>query len=221
MVDDHPVNLKVAAAMLNRLGYPNTCVPGGVQALDALAQAQAEGRPFHIVLLDNHMPGMDGLATARAIHARWGQGAPDIISMSASSLAADQERALAAGMRVHLPKPLELERLDQALRSGQAPQADTPDHAQPEGRPADATALPALDHHRWDMLAEFDDAEGSLRREIAHDFLESLPRRLTELHAAADCGDLLGLQHAAHLLRGAANNLGALALGGLLSLIHI
>ena len=67
VVDDHPVNLKVAAAMLARLGYPHHSVSDGAAALQALTSAQAAQQPFALVLLDSHMPGMDGQATAQAI----------------------------------------------------------------------------------------------------------------------------------------------------------
>lgn len=72
VVDDHPVNLKVAAAMLQRLGYPHASASGGAEALQAIEAAHAAGQPFAVVLLDQHMPGLDGPDTARAIVQRWG-----------------------------------------------------------------------------------------------------------------------------------------------------
>lgn len=217
VVDDHPVNLKVAAAMLQRLGYAHASAPGGAQALQAIESAQAEGRPFAVVLLDSHMPGLDGAATAQAIVQRWGATAPALLGMSASTLEQDHERGMAAGLRELLPKPLALERLARALREC------LPAQAQPTADPAhgeDPTAPPAspqvvLDPARWQALAEYDDASGSLRRAIAQDFMDTLPERLTALERAAADGDTTTLQQAAHLLRGAAQNLGLQALGAL------
>lgn len=131
--------------------------------------------------------------------------------MSASNLGTDHARALAAGMREHLPKPLELERLARALRQWCPPAAavaTAADHA----APADA---PALDPLRWQALAEYDDAQGSLRREIAGDFLDALAERTDHLERAATAGDMAALERAAHGLRGAADNLGLSDLGAL------
>ena len=212
VVDDHPVNLKVAAAMLTRLGYPHVSASGGAEALQAIETAEATGQPFSAVLLDHHMPVMNGLDTARAIVQRWGAQAPALLGMSASNLGADREHALAAGMREHLPKPLELERLARALREWCAP---------PEGDDAvtanDTVApeAPALDPVRWQSLAEYDDATGSLRRDIAHDFQVALAGRLSDLERAAAGGDTVALENAAHRMRGAAENLGLQVLGTL------
>ncbi len=212
VVDDHPVNLKVAGAMLQRLGYRHASAPGGAEALQAIAAAHAAGEPFAVVLLDQHMPGLDGLDTARTIVQRWGAQAPVLIGMSASNLGPDHGRALDAGMREHLPKPLELERLARALRQWCPPRADALAPVADLVTPADA---PALDPQRWQALAEYDDAHGNLRREIAGDFLTALAERASRLERAAAAGDAAALEEAAHGLRGAADNLGLSALGAL------
>ena len=72
-----------------------------------------------------------------------------------------------------------------------------------------------MDPDRWAALGEFDDAAGSLRREIADDFLAALPGRCAAMAQAAAAADLDALAQAAHLLKGAAQNLGAQALGEL------
>ncbi|WP_310565060.1 hybrid sensor histidine kinase/response regulator [Hydrogenophaga sp.] len=213
VVDDHPVNIKVAGAMLQRLGYPHASASGGAEALQAIEAAHAAGQPFAVVLLDQHMPGLDGPDTAQAIVQRWGAMAPVLIGMSASNLGSDHARALGAGMREHLPKPLELERLARALRQWCPPPGDAvataADHA------AAADTAPALDPQRWQALAEYDDAHGSLRREIAGDFLDALAARTAHIEQAATASDTAALELAAHGLRGAADNLGLAALGAL------
>ena len=115
VVDDNPVNLKVASAMLSRLGYPHETVATGELALKAIAEAHRSDSPFPIVLLDSHMPVMDGQMTAEAIKAQWGAQAPVMIGISASTLGEDRQRCLAAGMSDYLPKPLELKRLADTL----------------------------------------------------------------------------------------------------------
>jgi CheY-like chemotaxis protein len=116
VVDDNPVNLQVAAAMLQRLGYPHEGVTGGEAALTAVERAARAGQTFSVVLLDSHMPDLDGMGTARAIRERLGAQTPVLIGISASTLGADRQRCLDAGMSDYLPKPLELELLARTLR---------------------------------------------------------------------------------------------------------
>jgi signal transduction histidine kinase/CheY-like chemotaxis protein len=213
VVDDLPANLQIAAAMLQRLGYPQQGVDSGEAALRALRDAAATGQPFSIVLLDSHMPGMDGEATARAIVQAWGAQAPIIIGVSASSLGTDRPRSLAAGMHDTLPKPLTLQRLADSLRHWSQAGASAPD------TPAAESATPhpqaVLDQQRWQELAAFDDPAGSLQQAIAQDFIDQLPALVEAIHTAAEQHDTPALLQAAHALKGAAQNLGAQALGQL------
>ena len=205
VVDDNPINLKVAAAMLDRLGYAHTGVAGGVEALQALEQGVRDERPYAIALIDSHMPEMDGFATARAIAARWQDQAPVLISMSASTLAEDAQRARDAGLVEFLPKPLELPLLARTLeRLEPAPVA-------PQELPSQPAPLP-FDAARWALLGEFDDTGGSFRRDIAADFLETLAERIDAIDPAGLDADATALASAAHRLRGAAENIGLAAL---------
>jgi signal transduction histidine kinase/HPt (histidine-containing phosphotransfer) domain-containing protein/FixJ family two-component response regulator len=216
VVDDNPVNLKVAAAMLQRLGYPHEGVLSGEAALDAMAHAAQAGQAFSAVLLDSHMPGLDGMGTARAIRERLGAHAPVLIGVSASTLGADRQRCLDAGMADYLPKPLELELLARTLhhwcRQGVASPA--------EQTPAGASEACAVDPARWAALGEFDDGGSGLRRDIASDFLEALPARCAAMKQAAAANRLDDLAQQAHLLRGSAQNIGARSLGNLCEAIE-
>jgi signal transduction histidine kinase/HPt (histidine-containing phosphotransfer) domain-containing protein len=215
VVDDNPVNLKVAAAMLQRLGYPHEGVASGETALDAVVRAAQAGQGFSVVLLDSHMPGLDGMGTARAIRERLGAQTPVLIGISASTLGADRQRCLDAGMSDYLPKPLALELLARTLRHWC--QTGPQNTAAPSAGSAHAgrSQAGAMDPDRWAALGEFDDAAGSLRREIAQDFLAALPGRCAAMSQAAAASDPDALAQAAHLLKGAAQNLGAQTLGAL------
>ena len=216
VVDDNPVNLKVAAAMLDRLGYPHHSVSDGAAALQALTSAQAAQQPFALVLLDSHMPGMDGQATAQAIRAQQGDLAPVLIGISASTLGEDRQRCLDAGMSDYLPKPLELERLAAALHRWSPAATPAPSTTVALSAPVTPLAAPDpawLDAARWAELAECDDAAGSLRRDIFNDFLQTLPARCDAIQQAAAVPRFEDLQDAAHRLKGGADNVGAAALG--------
>ncbi|QCB45659.1 hybrid sensor histidine kinase/response regulator [Hydrogenophaga sp. PAMC20947] len=207
VVDDNSVNLKVASAMLARLGYPHLSVASGEHALNAIGEAHRSDAPFAIVLLDSHMPDMDGQATAQAIRTQWGSAAPVMIGISASTLGEDQQRCLAAGMSDYLPKPLELKRLADALAHWCQPK-QVGEQAL-EGTGACEPDPIWIDRDRWFELGECEDAAQTLRKDMVQDFLGSLPKRLDAIQKASDSSDEVGLFKSAHALKGSADNLGA------------
>ncbi|SDM59197.1 Signal transduction histidine kinase [Janthinobacterium sp. OK676] len=69
VVDDNPSAREIFVSMLTALGFEARAVFGGVQAIGAVAQARAEGRPYGLVLMDWKMPGMNGLDTLAGIRA--------------------------------------------------------------------------------------------------------------------------------------------------------
>ena len=212
VVDDNPVNLQVASAMLTRLGYPHDTLDNGLRAIEAVEQAQRERRPYALLLLDSHMPGMDGVSTAKQIRERLGAQAPVIIGVSASSLAQDRVRCLDAGMADYLVKPMELPVLGQVLRhwTSAAPAPTSKDSAaQPGTRQAVPVSTEWIDPSRLAAMAEFDDAQGSLRRDIVEAFLATLDERTSAVGRAAQAQDFGSLLAEAHLLKGACDNIGA------------
>lgn len=110
VAEDNPTNQLVAERMLTRLGMDVTVVGTGAAALQAL-----EDREFDVVLMDIHMPDMDGLEATRRIRARAPERPLPIYALSADVMGSVQEDALAAGMSGFLTKPLEREALIAAL----------------------------------------------------------------------------------------------------------
>ncbi|MCU0761765.1 MAG: ATP-binding protein [Hydrogenophaga sp.] len=222
VVDDNAINRKVAEAMLARLGYVPSTVDSGAQALDAVQRAMERQQPFAAVLIDSHMPDLDGPATAQTMLARWGAYGPVMIGASASSLGEDRERCRTAGMADYLSKPLDLEKLAHCLHrllpgaTRLATPGSTGQAAVHTVLPATTPPLPAeprlIDPDRWEAFAEFDDAAGSLRQQVVNDFLSALPTRVDDLVRAATAEDSTALRQAAHVLKGAAGNVGAEAL---------
>lgn len=105
LVDDHPMNREIGAALLNLVGCQVETADNGEQAV-----AKAARGGFDIILMDIHMPQMDGLAATRAIRALdGGIGEVPIIAMSADALPQQVERCYAAGMVDHLAKPVQRE----------------------------------------------------------------------------------------------------------------
>jgi two-component system sensor histidine kinase/response regulator len=114
VAEDNPVSQRVAARMIESLGYRVEVVADGHQAVAITAQ-----QSFDLVLMDVQMPDMDGLTATREIRRREAKGrtAPlRIVAMTASAWTGDRERCLAAGMDDYLSKPVQANELDSTLR---------------------------------------------------------------------------------------------------------
>jgi PAS domain S-box-containing protein len=116
IAEDNPVNQRVTALLLQRLGYQPVVVTNGVEVLSLL-----EREKFDVILLDVQMPEMDGLEAAREICRRYSNGErPWMIALTAHAVEGDKTECLAAGMDDYLSKPLRSENLEHALRNAHA-----------------------------------------------------------------------------------------------------
>jgi len=111
LVEDNPVNQMVATRMCEKLGYRIDVVGNGLEALAAVNQI-----PYDTLLMDVHMPEMDGLeATRRIRQVIPAERRPWIVAMTASAMESDRQACIAAGMDDHTPKPVTMESLEAAL----------------------------------------------------------------------------------------------------------
>ncbi len=111
LAEDTVVNQKVALLMLQKIGYGADVVSNGLEAIAALQKQR-----FDVVLMDVHMPKMDGLEATRRICQEWGVGfRPHIIAITANAMRGDRQVCLAAGMDDYISKPIQLQELAQAL----------------------------------------------------------------------------------------------------------
>ena len=111
LVDDHPMNRELGHALLTLAGCVVTTAEDGAQAVDA-----ARDGGFDLILMDVHMPGMDGLAATRAIRALPGAVASTpIIALSADVMPEQIARCRLAGMNDHVAKPIHRESLIAAV----------------------------------------------------------------------------------------------------------
>jgi signal transduction histidine kinase/ActR/RegA family two-component response regulator len=107
VVDDHPINLEIAATLMTMAGYEVDQAESASQAIE-----RARKTVYDLILMDMHMPEMDGLQATRAIRALPAPfGTAPIIAMSADALPTQVERCYAAGMVDHIPKPVQREAL--------------------------------------------------------------------------------------------------------------
>ena len=105
LVEDNPVNQKLAHFMLSKAGYPLTIVKDGKEAVEAFT---AEPGKFHLIFMDIQMPNMDGLDATRTIRRKGFKDIP-IIAMTAQTMKGDREKCLEAGMDDYIAKPIKRE----------------------------------------------------------------------------------------------------------------
>ena len=105
LVEDNPVNQKLAHFMLSKAGYRLTTVVDGEEAVEAFT---SEPGKFHLIFMDIRMPHMDGLEATRRIREKGFKDIP-IIAMTAQTMKGDREKCLEAGMDDYIAKPIKRE----------------------------------------------------------------------------------------------------------------
>jgi signal transduction histidine kinase/CheY-like chemotaxis protein len=111
LAEDNPVNALLARSLLARSGCTVVTVGNGAEAVQALEEA-----PYDLVLMDVHMPVLDGYAATRAIRAAGGRvAATPVVALTAAAMEEDRRACVAAGMDDFITKPLDPDRLGAML----------------------------------------------------------------------------------------------------------
>lgn len=121
MVEDNPVNMMIAVAMLERWGVEVGQAHDGLDAVAAVQRAAVGGHPYDAVLMDVQMPVMSGHEATRALREA-GHRLP-IIALTAAALVSEREAALQAGMNDFLTKPIDAHKLQATLLRWCRPEA--------------------------------------------------------------------------------------------------
>lgn len=109
-VDDNMVNQKIIQSFLKKLGLVAQYVSNGKEALNALDKEY-----FDVVLMDCHMPTMDGFVATDKIIKKFGSKRPYIVALTASTMKEDIDKCYESGMDLFLSKPLKVENLQSTL----------------------------------------------------------------------------------------------------------
>jgi PAS domain S-box-containing protein len=190
IADDNVVNQRVAAHEVRQLGYSADTVADGCEVLEALSRI-----PYAVILMDCHMPQLDGYETTRRIRAAGGHQ-PYIIAITANAMQGDKEVCLAAGMDNYVSKPVRTAELKAALRKAHPVRAE----------PVSAKELAAL------RKLEKGGAPG-IFSELAELFAQSTPQLLSQACNALD--DPTQLAMIAHTIKGSCATFGAHPMGAL------
>jgi CheY-like chemotaxis protein len=139
LAEDNPINSMLAMELLCMAGMAATAVKNGREALALLERGDA----FDLVLMDVHMPEMDGLQATRLIRQLPAQADLPIVAMTASVLQEEKDACMASGMNGHLGKPVDTQALFKTLlywldRRGQGVSSPGEAASMPPGPGADA-----------------------------------------------------------------------------------
>ena len=216
VAEDHPVNRQYLAALLENMGHCAHFTANGEEAV-AAARQQA----FDLVLMDVHMPLLDGVAATRAIRALpdAARSTVPIVALTADAFADTRDRCLVAGMNDFLTKPVSPQKLATLLRQlfgpvepagGRRAGADAGPGAAVRRAGPTGSAVPVLDE------AAIDAALQAMTRArlgaMIGTFLDQGPQTVHHLRAAVRDAQPLELRVNAHAVKGAALNLGLSAL---------
>ena len=204
VAEDNLANKRLIERLLARLGVDVTVVGNGLDAVAAV-----RGGTFDLVLMDCHMPELDGFDATRIIRNE-GASIP-IIALTANAMSGDREVCIDAGMDDYLPKPIVPADLALALRRWL-----------PEGRPVNGPSTDirvsdaprqdngAIDHAKIAELCELDpDSSAGFLAGMIEGYEVTVAETIPDIREAILSSDPHALEEAAHKLKGGAANLGA------------
>ncbi|MCK1420158.1 response regulator [Bradyrhizobium sp. 180] len=118
VAEDNEINALLMRSLLTKLGHRVVIAIHGEAALESWLAASSAGTPYDLVLMDIQMPQLDGIETTKRIRAHeaaMGRQRMPILALTANTLVEDRYACFEAGMNGFLIKPLDREKLDQAL----------------------------------------------------------------------------------------------------------
>jgi CheY-like chemotaxis protein/HPt (histidine-containing phosphotransfer) domain-containing protein len=214
LVEDNAINQAVAIGLLRKIGgYDVTVANNGLEALDAHAR-----HSFDLILMDCHMPEMDGFAATNEIRklelAQQRERVP-VIALTANAMAQDRQDCLDAGMDDHLSKPFSRVQLQEMLTSWLQKSARGPSH---DSAPANAAVL---DRGVLDELRELQsDADPHLLAHVLDLYLSDSQKLVDKLNGALAANDIAGLERTLHTFKSTSGNVGATRLSQLCGELH-
>jgi len=185
LIEDGEDNQRLVCMHLRRAGLEVIVAEDGTGGIEAFQAAAKTKRPFNLVILDIHLPRMDGYAVAAALRAE--SSTAPIMAVTAFSQSGERQRCLEAGCAAYLSKPVEREALLSAVAEYLSPAS---------AAPPDPTKI---------RSAFSSDRE---LREILAEFIAKLPKQVRELTDLIDQGNIQPLCRALHQIKGAGGGYG-------------
>ncbi|MFE4105434.1 hybrid sensor histidine kinase/response regulator [Almyronema epifaneia] len=214
IAEDNRVNQQLVLQILAKLGYRADIVGNGLEVLEALQR-----QTYDVVLMDVHMPEMDGLEATQIICQRFTLAQrPRIIAMTANAMQGDREKCLSAGMNDYVSKPINIPALVEALEQC------SPLLTEANPQPLPVVVLPApqgIDEQALQACLEIlglpdgpQQAQAVLS-ELVDLYVTSGDELIAALSAAVAAGDIEQVAYNAHTLKSSSASLGAVGLAAL------
>ena len=211
LAEDSPDNQLLISSFLRKLNAAVEVVDTGEAARDAALDAVDRGQTFDIVLMDMHMPRMDGLTATRQLRSRGYEG--PIVALTANAMQGDREKCLKAGCDDYATKPIQRVRLVEQIL------------AQVEQHRVAAAGVTTVESIKVGSLRNGTDitafnpqtamsrvgGDQELLREIAELVFHQCPQWLAEIRSASESASQSDLKRLAHTVKNSADNLGATA----------
>ncbi len=210
LVEDNPVNQEVAFAILEELGLAADCAWDGEEALAKLAAAR-----YDVVLMDCHMPKLDGYATTRRLReleSAAGKSRTPVIALTANARGDDAGHCFAAGMDGYLSKPFSIDELYVTLKP----------YAHRGTARVRGLESAALDEQALRQIRALHKPGGpDLLKRIADLYATNSRMLIASLRAAIGRSDAAGVLQAAHSLKSSSANVGATQLTQLCAALEV
>lgn len=207
LVEDNPVNQKVALMLLTKRGHEVDVAENGEEAVAKVVEGD-----YHVVLMDVEMPVKDGITATKEIRAMQEYERLPIVALTAHALEGDAERFMAAGMSSYLSKPFKPHELFAAVEEWGIDTSDKPEEVEVE--PQETEPRPV----------DLDSFKASMREAGAEDaveamlevFIDDAPGRIEALESAVAAEDPAAVARASHVFKSATGTIGANGLAELL-----
>ncbi len=220
VAEDNEINQRVVTGMLKNLGHQAAIANNGREAVQ-----MAMENYFHAILMDIHMPELDGLSAMHQIRQQMqGKRCPPIIAMTAHAMAGDREHYLSAGMDDYIPKPIKITQLESLLNRIASLQGLNPSpvlSSVPAATPGpiadgigDLQHIPVLDKEQIEELRQLpatsggDVAAGDPMGGLIQLFQKKAQERLQFMRGQLADANWTQLSETAHSLRGASASIG-------------
>ena len=218
IAEDHPMNQMLMAKLMKNFNIKNfKIVENGQLALDAY-----KSEPIDVILMDVHMPELNGFEATVAIRTLErisGKHVP-IVALTANAMAGDREKCLRYDMDDYLSKPINIDQMKVVLQQWLSFDSPAEPPTQPEAQKKDTSSLPIDDllaDQPVDLvhLRSFTNGDATAEKELIHVFVEQSDLNLVDMMEHCVDGEDIPWTEAAHMFKGGAGAVGATKLAQL------
>lgn len=201
VAEDNPFNQKLMKRIINKLGHSFTLANNGLEAVQLVQE-----NPFDIILMDVHMPEMDGLEACRQIREfeKNSETRIPILAVTAAVMKGDIDECIASGMDDFIPKPIKTEMLEKKLWDLFGDKTDAP----PLPKESIDQSIPTLHMNPQTALDQVDDDLDELK-EMLEIFIDNLATMMNQVFDAIQKNDHDALKVSAHSIKGTVAFFGA------------